>query len=73
MCEKCVELDVRMRHYRDIASRITDHRVSKPGEPPAGKEAPEPSRSYPEEARRLIEESADDLRAIIKKIRRHLT
>ena len=24
MCEKCVELDGKIEHYRDIASRITD-------------------------------------------------
>jgi hypothetical protein len=49
------------------------HRASKPAEQPAGKEAPEPDRSHTEEARRLIEEYADDLREIIKKLRRHLT
>jgi hypothetical protein len=24
MCEKCAELDGKIEHYRDIASRITD-------------------------------------------------
>jgi hypothetical protein len=24
MCEKCVELDVKIEHYRSLSSRITD-------------------------------------------------
>jgi hypothetical protein len=24
MCEKCIELDSKIEHYRDIASKITD-------------------------------------------------
>jgi hypothetical protein len=27
MCNKCAELDERIRHYRGIASRITDQRT----------------------------------------------
>jgi hypothetical protein len=46
--------------------------MSKPGEQHTGKEAPEPKPPRMEEARRLIEEYADDLREIIKKLRRHL-
>jgi hypothetical protein len=46
--------------------------VSKPGEQHAGKEASEPKSPRMEEARRLIEEYADSLREIIKKLRRHL-
>jgi hypothetical protein len=44
-----------------------------PGEQPAGKEEPEPTPSRTEEARRLVEEYADDLRNIIEKLRRHLS
>jgi hypothetical protein len=46
--------------------------MSKPDEQHTGKEAPEPKPSRTEEARRLIEEYADDMREIIKKLRRHL-
>ena len=46
--------------------------MSKPGEQHTGKEAPEPRPPHTEEARRLIEEYADDMREIIKKLRRHL-
>ena len=46
--------------------------TSMPGEQHAGKEAPEPKPSRMGEARRLIEEYADDMREIIKKLRRHL-
>ncbi|WP_166293498.1 hypothetical protein [Bradyrhizobium sp. 2S1] len=45
----------------------------KPPEAPCpGKEAPKPKPSRLEEARRVIEEYADDLRKIIKKLRRRL-
>ena len=27
MCDKCTEIDDRIKHYRDIASRITDQRT----------------------------------------------
>jgi hypothetical protein len=43
--------------------------MNKPDEPASGKE-PRPSRL--DEARRIIEEYASDLRDIIKKIRRYL-
>jgi hypothetical protein len=43
-----------------------------PGEPRPGKEAPKPKPSRLEEARRMIEEYAADLRQIIKKLRQHL-
>jgi hypothetical protein len=46
--------------------------MSKPGEQHTGKEVPVPKPPRMEEARRLIEEYADDLREIIKKLRRHL-
>ena len=46
--------------------------MNKPGEPHTGKGAPEPKPSRVEEARRLIEEYADDLREVINKLRRHL-
>jgi hypothetical protein len=41
-------------------------------EPRPGKNEPAPKRSRLDEVRRIIEEYADDLREIIKKIRRHL-
>jgi hypothetical protein len=43
-----------------------------PEEPRSGQEAPNPKPSRLEEVRRLIEEYADDLREIIKKLRRRL-
>jgi hypothetical protein len=43
-----------------------------PKEPPSGKEQPPPKLSRPEEARRIIEEYAADLREIIKKLRQRL-
>jgi hypothetical protein len=43
-----------------------------PDDPPAGKDVPAPKPSRLEEARRLIAEYADDLREIIKKLRRHM-
>jgi hypothetical protein len=46
--------------------------MNKPDEKASGKEAPQPKPSRLEEARRLIEEYADDLREIIKRLRRHL-
>jgi hypothetical protein len=42
-----------------------------PKEPPLGKDQPSPEESRLEEAHRLIEEYANDLREIIKKLRRH--
>jgi hypothetical protein len=44
--------------------------MSKPGEQSTGKEASGPKPSRIDEARLLIEEYADDLREIIKKLRR---
>ena len=45
-----------------------------PEEPRQGKdEPPPPNLSRSEEARRIIEEYVNDLREIIKKLRRHLT
>jgi hypothetical protein len=41
-----------------------------PEEPPPGKEEPPPKLSRSEEARRVIQEYADELREIIKKFRR---
>ena len=41
-------------------------------EPDPGKEAPKPKPSRSEEARRVIEEYVNDLREIIKKLRRCL-
>jgi len=41
-------------------------------EPRPGKQAPKPKPWHLEEARRLIEEYADDLREIIWKLRQHL-
>jgi hypothetical protein len=48
--------------------------MSKTDERNSGEEAPEsePEPSHMEEARRLIEEYADDLREIIKKLRSYL-
>jgi hypothetical protein len=46
--------------------------MSKTDERNSGEEAPEPEPSHMKEARRLIEEYADDLREIIKKLRSHL-
>jgi hypothetical protein len=45
--------------------------MNKPDEPASGKE-PQPRPSRLDEARRIIEEYADDLRNIIKKLRRYL-
>jgi hypothetical protein len=41
-------------------------------EPPHDKDQPPPKMSRMEEARRIIDEYADDLREIIKKLRHHL-
>ena len=46
--------------------------MNKPDDQAPGKEASQPRPSHLEEARRLIEEYARDLRDIIKKLRRHL-
>jgi hypothetical protein len=46
--------------------------MNKPDEQASGKEAQEPKPSRLEEARRLIEEYAGDLREIIKKLRQRL-
>ncbi|WP_210161920.1 hypothetical protein [Bradyrhizobium diazoefficiens] len=46
--------------------------MSPSDEPGPHREAPEPKPSRVEEARRIIEEYADDLREIIRKLRRHL-
>jgi hypothetical protein len=46
--------------------------MSPSDEPGPHREAPEPKPSRVEEARRIIEEDADDLREIIRKLRRHL-
>jgi hypothetical protein len=46
--------------------------MNKPDEQASGKEAQEPKPSRLEEARRLIEEYADDLRKIIKTLRQRL-
>jgi hypothetical protein len=43
-----------------------------PEEPPPGREEPPPKLSRSEEARRIIKEYANDLREIIKKLRRRL-
>jgi hypothetical protein len=43
-----------------------------PDDPAPGKEAPKPKPSRSEEALRIIEEYANDLRQIIKKLRRLL-
>jgi hypothetical protein len=46
--------------------------MSQPNDPPPTKDAPKPEPSRLEEARRIIEEYAENLREIIKKLRRHL-
>lgn len=46
--------------------------MNKPDEQASGKGAQEPKPSRLEEARRLIEQYADDLREIIKKLRQRL-
>jgi hypothetical protein len=47
--------------------------VNPPDEPSLGKQPPKSDRSSPtEEARQLVKEYADDLREIIKKLRRLL-
>jgi hypothetical protein len=46
--------------------------MSQSDEPGPHREAPEPKPSRLAEARRIIEEYADDLREIIRKLRRHL-
>jgi hypothetical protein len=46
--------------------------MKRPQEPRQDKEAPQPKPSRLEEALRLIEEYADDLREVIKKLRRRL-
>jgi hypothetical protein len=46
--------------------------MNKPNEQAFGKEAQEPEPSRLEEARRIIEQYAGDLREIIKKLRRRL-
>jgi hypothetical protein len=46
--------------------------MNKPDEQTSGKEAQEPEPSRLEEARRIIEQYAGDLREIIKKLRRRL-
>jgi hypothetical protein len=46
--------------------------MNKPDEQTSGKEAQEPESSRLEEARRIIEQYAGDLREIIKKLRRRL-
>jgi hypothetical protein len=46
--------------------------MNKPDEQAAGKEVHEPKPSRLEEARRIIEQYAGDLREIIKKLRRRL-
>jgi hypothetical protein len=43
-----------------------------PEEPPPGKDVPPPKLSRSEEVRRIIEEYANDLLEIIKKLRRRL-
>jgi hypothetical protein len=46
--------------------------MNKPDEQTSGKEAQEPEPSRLEEARLIIEQYADDLREIIKKLRQRL-
>jgi hypothetical protein len=46
--------------------------MNKPDEQASGKEVPKPKPSRMEEARRIIEDYADSLREIIKKLRRHM-
>jgi hypothetical protein len=46
--------------------------VKPPDEPSPGKEPPKPEPPPTEEARRLIKEYADDLREIMKRLRRLL-
>jgi len=46
--------------------------MTPPNEPPPRKEQPPPKLSRLEEARQVIEEYAEGLRQIIKKLRRHL-
>ena len=46
--------------------------MAPPEEPPSGKGEPPPKLSRLEEARRVIEEYAANLREIIKKLRRRL-
>jgi hypothetical protein len=46
--------------------------MGKQSEQHTGKEVPELKPPLMEEARRLIEEYADDLREVINKLRRHL-
>jgi hypothetical protein len=55
-----------------FGSHRTTGLMTKPDEQAPGKEAPEPKPSRLEEARRLIEQYAGDLREIIKKLRRRL-
>jgi hypothetical protein len=58
-----------MAHF---GSHRTIGLMNKPDEQASGKEAQEPKPSRLEEARRLIEEYAGDLRKIIKKLRQRL-
>jgi hypothetical protein len=55
-----------------FGSHRTTVLMNKPDEQAFGKEAQEPKPSRLEEARRLIEEYAGDLREIIKKLRQRL-
>jgi len=43
-----------------------------PDDPPPGQDVSEPKPSRLEEARRIVEEYADDLQEIIKRLRRRL-
>jgi hypothetical protein len=66
-----------VRRPSDLAqsfrSALSDSGVMKPLEDPRfGKQTPKPESSRLEEARRIVEEYVDDLRAILKKLRQHL-
>jgi hypothetical protein len=45
--------------------------MKRPREPPKVEEGPSPERSRLEEAQRIVEEYVNDLREIIKKLRKH--
>ena len=47
--------------------------MTPPKEPPPDKDQPSPKLSRLEEARQILEEYAEGLRKIIKKLRRHLS
>ena len=75
---RCTTLNLADTGYLDLDQRarfgFSDRQDMKqpPEEPGRGKEAPEPKLSRLEATLRVIEEYADDLREILKKLRRRL-